>query len=137
MKRLTAILSLLVLCLLPFVSPYFFGKGMRFSSNHQKNPIRFEVCRHPKVHHAVDRDGSEQKLNAFNHRCERFFNQLTLAPEAFYAVARFLGFTVFILLLEPLLALLMTLKKVLQPKKAQSHTPQKHQIAPYKWHLLD
>ena len=37
MKRLTAILSLLVLCLLPFVSPYLFGKGMRFSSNHQKN----------------------------------------------------------------------------------------------------
>lgn len=36
MKRLTAILSLLVLCLLPFVSPYFFDKGMRFSSNHQK-----------------------------------------------------------------------------------------------------
>lgn len=137
MKRLTAILSLMILCLLPFVSPYLFDKGMRLSNHQQQTAIRFEVCRHPKVHHAVDRDGSEQKLTVFNYHCEQFFNQLTLAPEAFYAVAGFLGFTILMLLLEPLLALLMPLKKGPQPKKAQSHTPQKHQIAPYKWHLLD
>lgn len=137
MKRLTAILSLLLFCLLLFVSPYLFDKGLRLSNHQQQTAIHFEVCRHPKVHHAVDRDGSEQKLTVFYYHYEQFFNQLTLAPETFYAVAGFLGFTILMLLLEPLLALLMTLKKVPQPKKAQSHTPQKHQIAPYKWHLLD
>ncbi|KRM24013.1 hypothetical protein [Latilactobacillus graminis] len=137
MKHLWLIISVGLSCLLLLTSPHWFNRDSHASKSHSEKIVHFEVVHHSSIHRSTNSDDAERQLNKFNQRCENFFNHLTLPSETFYVVAGFLGFTIFILVLEPLLALLLTTPQKPQSKKKESPNSSKRQIPSFKRHLLD